>query len=83
MFVPGEGREQIANQPARAGVDFNSDSHAGRQRTELVLDLHLHLIARPGMILSRRIVYGNVEVGQGLDCPRECLPRCGRDRRRR
>ena len=46
MFVPDEAREQIANQAARAGVDFNSDSYAGHQRNELVLDLHLGLIER-------------------------------------
>ena len=46
LFVFKHRREQIADDPARACFDLDSDLHAGGQIDEFVLHLHLRAIKR-------------------------------------
>ena len=46
MLVANERREEIADDPARAGLDLDRDGHAGRKIDCLVFDLHLSVVER-------------------------------------
>src|ERR1700689_3270760 len=46
VAIPDQWRQQIAEDRARAGLDFDGDGHSGGQVDELVVDLHLRTIER-------------------------------------
>jgi hypothetical protein len=49
VLVPGEGREQIADDPARSGLHLHRDSHARTEINDAIPGLQLPLVERyPG-----------------------------------
>src|SRR5262249_3424348 len=46
VLVAKERREEIADDPTRAGLDLDRDGHAGREIDCLVFDLHLSVVER-------------------------------------
>ena len=62
--VSQQGREQVADDTARAGLDLDGHRHAGRQIDQLVVDLHLRAVERDArridQLLARRLARGFV-----------------------
>jgi hypothetical protein len=46
LGVAQNGREQIIDDPPRAGPDLDRDGHARREIDQFVVDLHLGLVER-------------------------------------
>ena len=51
--MPQNRREQIVDDPTRAGLDLDGDGHAGREVEQLVVDLHAGLIERDARRIGR------------------------------
>ena len=46
MLIPQQRRKQVADDGARASLELDRDSHAGREVDEIVVDLHLGAVKR-------------------------------------